>query len=188
MCAPANWRTRWKTPRSVFSAYYGLWAGHLNRSEPALLREMADLFLSEATARPDCPEALVGHRTSGFTWFYFGDFSSAHDHFQKAIELYDQARHGNFANRFGQSPRASAEIADALTLWVLGSVDEALPLAHRALAEAEFGSACSDDGLCCPMEGPAWPFATRPGSSRGGRPDLAEDRLGFLIRHPRDRR
>jgi predicted ATPase len=119
-----------------FSAYYGLWAGHLNRSEPALLREMADLFLGEATARPDCPEALVGHRTSGFTCFYFGDFSSAHDHFQKTIEFYDQARHGDFANRFGQDPSAAAEIADALTLWVLGSVDEALPLARRALAEA----------------------------------------------------
>ncbi len=120
-----------------FSAYYGLWAGHLNRSEPALLREMADLFLGEATARPDCLEALVGHRTSGFTCFYFGDFAGAHDHFQKTIELYDQARHGDFANRFGQDPRAAAEIADALTLWVLGSVGEALPLAHRALAEAE---------------------------------------------------
>jgi hypothetical protein len=64
-----------------FSAYYGLWAGHLNRSEPALLREMADLFLGEATARPDCPEDLVGHRPSGFTCFYFGDFSSAHVRF-----------------------------------------------------------------------------------------------------------
>ncbi|MBV9198294.1 MAG: hypothetical protein JOY83_00890 [Alphaproteobacteria bacterium] len=121
----------------LFSAYYGIWAGHLNRSEPALLREMADLFLGEATTRPDCPEALVAHRTSGFTCFYFGDFSSAHDQFQKTIELYDLARHGDIANRFGQDPRAAAAIADALTLWVLGSVDEALPLAHGALAKAE---------------------------------------------------
>ena len=42
-----------------FSAYYGLWVGHLNRCEPAPMREMAELFLREATARPDCPEALV---------------------------------------------------------------------------------------------------------------------------------
>jgi len=29
---------------------------------------------------------------SGVTCFYFGDFSAAHDHSQRTIELYDQAR------------------------------------------------------------------------------------------------
>ena len=91
-----------------FSAYYGLWAGHLNRCEPAPMREMAELFLREATARPNCPETLIAHRNFGFTCWYFGDFAGAHDHFQKTIELYDQARHGDFANRFGQDPGASA--------------------------------------------------------------------------------
>src|SRR4029077_20595032 len=61
-----------------FSAYFGLWAGHLTRCEPAPMREMAERFLSEATARPDCPEASVAHRVSGFTCFYFGDFAHAH--------------------------------------------------------------------------------------------------------------
>jgi hypothetical protein len=36
-----------------FSAYYGLWMRHLHRGEPAALREMAELFLREATARRD---------------------------------------------------------------------------------------------------------------------------------------
>jgi predicted ATPase len=124
-------------PVERFSAYYGLWVGHFVRGEPAPMREMAELFLREATARPDCPEALVAHRISGQARFHFGDFAGAHDHFQKTIELYDQARHGDFANRFGQDPRAAAEIFDALTLWVLGWIDEALPLADRALADAE---------------------------------------------------
>jgi hypothetical protein len=101
-----------------FSAYYGLWVGHYNRSEPAPMREMAELFLREATARPDCPETLVAHRACGFTCWYFGDFAGAHGHFQKTIELYDQARHGDFANRFGQDPGSGVEIGDALTLWV----------------------------------------------------------------------
>ena len=43
-------------------------------------------------ARPDCPETLVGHRISGLTCLYFGDIAGAHDHFQKTIKLYDQAR------------------------------------------------------------------------------------------------
>jgi predicted ATPase len=118
------------------SAYYGLWVGHLNRCEPAPMREIAEL-LREATARPDCPEALVGHRISGVTRWYFGDFACAHGHFQKSLKLYDQSRHADFANRFGQDPRVNAEIYDALALWVLGRIDEALPLGERALTDAE---------------------------------------------------
>jgi len=120
-----------------FSAYYGLWIGHYTRCEPVPMREIAELFLREATARPDCPETLVAHRTFGQTRFYFGDFVGAHDHFRKTVELYDQTRHGDFANRFGQDPRASAEGFDACALWVLGQIDEALRLANRALIDAE---------------------------------------------------
>jgi predicted ATPase len=120
-----------------FSAYYGLWVGHLNRCEPAPMREMAEIFLREATARPDCPEALIAHRIAGLTCLYFGDYAAAHDHFRKTVELYDQARHGDFANRFGQDSRAAAEAFDAIALWVLGRVDEALLLSDRALADAE---------------------------------------------------
>jgi predicted ATPase len=108
-----------------FSAYYGLWTGHFNRCEPVPMREMAELFLREATAPSDCPEASVAHRVSGVTRFYFGDFAGAHDHFQTSLELCDQAR------------RATAEAYDAVALWVLGGVDEALRLAERALADAE---------------------------------------------------
>jgi len=99
-----------------FSAYYGLWVGHLSRGEPAPMREVAELFLRDVTARPDCPETLIAHRVSGCNCFQFGDFAGAHQHFQKTIQLYDQARHADFANRFGQDPRASAEILDALAL------------------------------------------------------------------------
>jgi hypothetical protein len=60
-----------------FSAYHGLWVGHLTRGEPEPMREMAELFLREATAGPDCPEAVVAHRNFGVTCFYFADFAGA---------------------------------------------------------------------------------------------------------------
>jgi predicted ATPase len=120
-----------------FSAYYGLWVGYLTRGEPAPMREIAELFLCEATAQPGCPEALIAHRNSAKTCFYSGDFAGAHDHYQKTLDLYDPARHADFASRFGQDPRAAAEADDALALWVLGRVDEALRLADHALADAE---------------------------------------------------
>src|SRR5262249_27696648 len=90
-------------------------------------------FFARSHGPADCPEALIAHRISGATCFHFGDFAAAHDHFQKTVELYDQTRHGDFANRFG----SAAQAYDALALWVLGRVDEALRLADRALADAE---------------------------------------------------
>jgi predicted ATPase len=101
---------------------------------------MAELFQREAIDRPDCPETLIAHRISGVTCWYFGDFAGAHEHLQKTIELYDQARHGDSAHQFGQDSRATAEAYDAVALWVLGRVDEALTLAHRALTDAELAA------------------------------------------------
>src|SRR5262249_50406594 len=117
------------------------------RGEPAPMREMAELFLQEATARPDCPEAVVAHRIFGTTRWYFGDFAGAHEHFQKTIKLYIPACHGDFASRFGTDPRAVAEVCDALALWGLGRVDEALRLADRALADAESAGHAPTMGL-----------------------------------------
>jgi len=134
-------------PSERFSAYYGLWVGYYTRSEPTPLREMAELFLREATVRPDCREALVAHRISGQTRWYFGDFAGAHEHFLKTIELHDPACHSDFANRFGVDPRAAAEIWDAVVLWALGRIDEALPLADRALADAESAAHAPTMGL-----------------------------------------
>src|SRR5262249_38855395 len=129
------------------SAYYGLWAGHFTRGEPAPAREIAELFLREATARPDCPEAFVAHRIFGTTCFHFANFGGAHEHFQKTVELYDQTRRGDFANRFGGDSRAVAEVFDALALWMLGRVDEALRVADRALADAESAAHAPTMGL-----------------------------------------
>jgi predicted ATPase len=80
---------------------------------------------------------VIAHRLSGHTRWYLGDYAEAHEHYRKSIQLYEPARHGDFANRFGQDPRAAAEAYDALAVWARGPVDESLCLADRALADAE---------------------------------------------------
>jgi predicted ATPase len=80
---------------------------------------------------------LIAHRVFGFSCWYFGDFAGAHEHLQKSLELYDQARHADVANRFGQHRGAVAQAFDAVVLWAIGRVDEALCLAARALANSE---------------------------------------------------
>jgi len=110
--------SRVKDPSERFSAYWGLWNGHVTRGERALTREIAELFLRETTARPDCPEAVIAHRIFGSTCFSFGDYTAAHDHIQKSLALYDPGKHGELIKRFGQHPWAAAEIWDALVLWI----------------------------------------------------------------------
>jgi predicted ATPase len=155
-----------------FSAYYGLFVGHLTRCEPTPLRDIAELFLREATAHPDCSEALIAHRNFGTTCLYFGNFAGAHDHYQKSIELYDQARHADFANRFGQDPLATAEIYDALTLWVLGRTDEALALADHALVDAKLAAHA-------PTMGFVHYFGTMLGFVRGNAEAVATDSRAY---------
>jgi predicted ATPase len=54
-----------------------------------------------------------------------------------ATQAVAQTPHHGFANWFGQDPRAAAEIADALTLWVLGRINEAVRLVDCALADTK---------------------------------------------------
>jgi len=160
-----------------FSAYYGLWVVHLQCGESASAREMAELFPREAAARPDCPEALVGHRISGVTRLQFGDFAGAHDHFQKTNELYDPARHGDFANRFGQDPRAATEIFDALALWVLGRNRRGFAASRPRPRRCRVVSACSDDIFWCLIRGIAGAHSVRPRGRRDLQPSVGRYRV-----------
>ena len=65
------------TPSALSRADSGLWVGHLTRGEPTPAREMVELFLREAAARPNSPEVVIAHRLSGQTSFYFGDSAGA---------------------------------------------------------------------------------------------------------------
>ena len=58
-----------------FSAYYGRWAGSLNRCEPATMQETAAAFLRETEHRPRSPEAGVAQRIAGLTALYFRQLS-----------------------------------------------------------------------------------------------------------------
>ena len=120
-----------------FSAYYGLWVGAYTRGEIGAAQEMATLFLHEIEAQPHLPEACVGHRIFGTTRWYVGDFTGAHRHLATALGLYDRAAHGDFANRFGQDVGVSAGYFDALALFPLGHVDEAVRRVDQARSDAE---------------------------------------------------
>jgi hypothetical protein len=69
--------------------------------------------------------------------WYMGEFTRAHDHLQLALNLFDRERHHDFMHRFGQDVASQGGIFDALALYGLGRVDEALRCAEQAGKAAE---------------------------------------------------
>ena len=119
-----------------FSAYYGRWAGSLNRCEPATMQETAAAFLRETEHRPRSPEAGVAQRIAGLTALYFGNYPEARARIEKALDILDSERDRELAFRFGQDQLAAAMIYLALALWPLGEVERARQFADRAVKQA----------------------------------------------------
>jgi predicted ATPase len=119
-----------------FSAYYGRWAGSLNRCEPATMQETAAAFLRETEHRPRSPEAGVAQRIAGLTSMYFGNYPEARARIEKALDILDSERDRELAFRFGQDQLAAAMIYLALALWPLGEVERARQFADRAVKQA----------------------------------------------------
>jgi adenylate cyclase len=79
---------------------------------------------------------LVGHKISGVTCFYSVTLPAPMSISRRLLS--STIKHAmRISNRFGHDPREDAEAFDAVALWALGTVDEALRLADRALADAE---------------------------------------------------
>jgi hypothetical protein len=99
-----------------FSVYYGQWVSSFTRGEIGPAREMAELFLHDVEADQSLPEACVGHRVFASTCWYIGEFAKAHEHLQRALNLFDPKQHQDFMHRFGQDVGSQAGIFDALAL------------------------------------------------------------------------
>jgi predicted ATPase len=108
------------------SVTYGLWVGSYMHCELAEMKEMAAAFVSDVESRPHAPEAGVAHRINGVTKWLAGDFSGAKSDYEKALAIFDPARDGDLAFRFGQDPGVGALAYQSLTLWPLGQVDAAI--------------------------------------------------------------
>jgi len=119
-----------------FSVAYGLWVGSYMRVELPEMRQAAGAFLSDARARGPAPEAGIAHRIVGVTHWVGGDFVQARAHFENALAIFDPARDGDLAFRFGQDVGVGAMAYQALALWPLGEVERAVRSMEGAIARA----------------------------------------------------
>jgi class 3 adenylate cyclase/tetratricopeptide (TPR) repeat protein len=118
------------------AADYGLWAASHTGGELPAMRTHAEAFLSDVEARPNSPEAGVGHRILGSTHWFAGEYVEARDCLERALTLFDPGRDVDLAFRFGQDPGIAAMVYLAIVLWPMGDVERAGSVVHDAEARS----------------------------------------------------
>jgi predicted ATPase len=131
-------------PLLLFSVLYSFWVASFVAFNGKVMRELAAHFLTLAEKQGSEVPLMVGHRNMGVSLLHTGDIQEARAHIDRAIVLYDPAKHRQLATRFGQDVRVALLFYRSLALWPLGYPEGALAEADRAISDArEIGQAAS---------------------------------------------
>ena len=131
-------------PLLLFSVLYSFWVARFVAFNGKVMRELAAHFLTLAEKQGAAVPLMVGHRNMGVSLLHTGDIQEARVHIDRAIALYDPAKHRQLATRFGQDVRVALLFYRSLALWPLGYPEGALADADRAVSDArEIGQAAS---------------------------------------------
>ena len=125
-----------ENPVDQLSVYYGLWVGHILRGELEAMREVSSSAVELADRYPGTREASIAHRIRGTTDWYQGDFTNARDHLERGLAMFDPARDGDLAFRFGYDIGVSCMVYLPLALWSLGEIQRAEEVEAAMVARA----------------------------------------------------
>jgi predicted ATPase len=120
-----------------FPVLYGLCAFYFVGGKHRQARDQAEQFLHLAQRQSDTAHLMVAHRALGLPLFYMGEVAQAREHFAESVALYDPQQHRTLAFGYAQDPGVGALVNDALALWMLGYLDQALRRSQEACALAE---------------------------------------------------
>ena len=123
--------------RDLFDVWRGLYNVYLLRGD---LRSAGDVAtrLHQIAAKLDNSDLLLGsYRAVGLCDFLSGKFRSANQQLEKAIALYDPAKHRHHAFVQGVDPAVIAYSINAWALWFLGDLDRAAQNSGCAIGAAQ---------------------------------------------------
>ena len=118
-------------------ARIGLAICSASRGEMEVGRALAAEVLAAAEARGDAEQALMAHINVAIPEHFQGNFASSIAHCERALALYDPARHHALARVLGTDQAVAGLGYAAWTLWHLGRPDAALTRAEEAVRLAE---------------------------------------------------
>jgi predicted ATPase len=138
----------------LFSVLYGFWAANFIAFKAEVQRELAAQFLALAEKQGATVPLMVGHRITGTTLLFTGDFTEALAHYDQSLALYHPAEHRALATRFPPDNRVMILCWRALASWVLGYPEKAVADTHHVLTDArEIGQAAT---LMLPLALTTW--------------------------------
>ena len=89
-------------PLLLFSVLYGFWVANFVAFNGDAVRDLAAQFLALAEKQGATVPLMIGHRLMGISLLFTGDIAEGRAHLDRAIALYDPAKHRPLATRFGQ--------------------------------------------------------------------------------------
>jgi class 3 adenylate cyclase/predicted ATPase len=123
-------------PSLLLSALFGQWIVNFISFNGDVARELAARFLAFGRKEGSTVPLMIGHRTTGSTLQFLGDFVGAKVHYNEALALYRAAEHRRLMTRFGQDLRVTCLAFRSMLMWLLGYPEAALKGADCALLEA----------------------------------------------------
>jgi len=131
-------------PELLFSVLYGSWIANYVNFNGDVVRELAAQFLDLAEKQDAAAARMIGHRIMGSGLAFIGDIAQSRVHLDRAMALYDPAKHRQLAARYGQDSRVSIFFNRSYALWMLGYPEAALADVEQGLKEArEIGQAAT---------------------------------------------
>jgi predicted ATPase len=120
----------------LFSVLYGFWVANYVAFNGRTIRELADEFLAVAEKQEAAMPLVVGNRLVGTSLASTGQIMRGRVHLDRAVALYDPAKHRPLGMRFGQDIRVATLSYRAMVLWMLGYPKAALADIEQMLTDA----------------------------------------------------
>ena len=131
-------------PLLLFSVLYGFWVLNYIAFNGGAARKLAAQFLTLAEKQGASGPLMIGDRVMGISLLSAGEMTQARAHLDRAMAIYDPAKHRQLATRFGQDNRVSVLSYRSWALWFLGHPQAAVADSDRALKDArEIGQAAT---------------------------------------------
>ncbi len=154
-------------------AVWALWVDAINRAEPLLGLELAQMFHTRAAGSTEPIDVVIGKRIMGATLHWLGRHAEARDLLEQMIEEYEALPP---TTRFQFDQKATAKIILARCYWILGDAEQALRVVEETV---DYTTSIGHDlSLTNVLAEAACPIALLE-----DRVDLAEKYIALLAEH-----
>jgi len=121
----------------LFPALFGMYAMYLVRGKVQIANELAEQLMRRADNTDDSAIVLYARIARGVASYFMGDFSTALEHLEVGISIYETERHRPLILRYGFDAGVWCLCYASATHWHLGYPDQALKRSNEALSLAQ---------------------------------------------------